>query len=129
MALLLVASAHAQTPTPSPAPTPAAKQSGGKTDKKAEELKLLTIKDGEIVLTIGDKEEKAKFKLDPSKKPAEIDIDPGKNDRTVPGIYQTKDTDKGLELTIAFGDGPKAERPTDFKGEGRVVVLKLLRKK
>ena len=102
---------------------------GGKTDdtKKAE-VKSFVIKDGMITIT-SRREETAKFTVDPSKKPAHIDLDAGK-DRVMPGIYETKETEKGLELTIAFGDGPKAERPKDFKGEdGRTVVIKLLRKK
>jgi uncharacterized protein (TIGR03067 family) len=103
---------------------------GGKADdKKKADVKSFVIKDGTITIVTGKRDEAVKFTLDPSKKPPHIDIDPGK-DRPVPGIYEAKDTDKGLELTIAFGDGPKAERPKDFKGDGeRVVVIKLLRKK
>ena len=109
---------------------------GGKADdKKKDEVKSFVVKDGEITINIskGGKEraEKAKFKVDPSKKPAHFDIMPGGGDDTVPGIYETKDTDKGLELTVAFAkDGPKGERPKDFKGEGADhIVIKLLRKK
>jgi hypothetical protein len=47
----------------------------------------------------------------------------------MPGIYEVKETDKGTELTIVFGAGPKAERPKDFKGTENDVVLKLFRKK
>ena len=102
---------------------------GGKADdaKKAE-VKSFVIKGDTITIVTGKREETAKFSVDPSKKPAHIDINPGK-DRPVQGIYDAKETAQGLELTIAFGDGPKAERPGDFKGEGRVVVIKLLRKK
>jgi uncharacterized protein (TIGR03067 family) len=103
---------------------------GGKADnKKKDEVKSFVIKDGVITIATNKRDETVKFTIDPSKKPAHIDIDPGK-DRPVPGIYETKETEQGLELTIAFGDGPKAERPKDFKGEGeRTVVIKLLRKK
>src|SRR5205085_9020192 len=97
----------------------------GKPDKKAEEVKSFTIKDGTIAINDGKRDQTVKFTLDPSKKPAEIDIADGT--RTVKGIYQTKDTDKGLELTIAFS---RDTRPKDFKGEGENdIVLKLLRKK
>lgn len=103
---------------------------GGKPDKKGDEVKSFVIKGGTITIDDGKRKEEAKFTLDPSKKPAHIDIDPGKGDRPVPGIYETKETDKGLELTIAFEKSGKPDRPKDFKGEGeRAVVLKLLRKK
>lgn len=104
-------------------------------DKKKEEVSSFTFKDGEITIKMSrngkERDEKAKFTLDPSKKPAHIDISPGMSDRKVPGIYETKDTDKGLELTIAFAKGPgDDERPKDFKGEGKeAIVIKLLRKK
>jgi uncharacterized protein (TIGR03067 family) len=98
---------------------------GGKPDKKKDEVKSFVIKDGEITISTGKKDEAVKFTVDPSKKPAHLDIAAGP--RSVPGIYEAKDTDKGLELTIAFS---KADRPKDFKGEGAdVVVMKLLRKK
>lgn len=98
-------------------------------DKKKEDVKSFVIKDGAIVIKERNREESAKFTVDPSKKPAHIDITPG-DDEKVLGIYEAKDTDKGLELTIAFSTAPKAERPKDFKGEGREsMVVKLLRKK
>ena len=104
----------------------------GKPDKKGDEVQSVTIKDGTITIS-AKRDEKASFTVDPSKTPAEIDlIPPGKNDDKVLGIYQTKETDKGFELTIAFvkGGNGKALRPTDFKGEGdESAVLKLLRKK
>lgn len=100
---------------------------GGKPDKKKDEVSAFVIKDGELTIKTARKDETAKFTLDPSKKPAHIDIEPG--NKTVPGIYEAKETDKGLELTIAFAKDPNA-RPKDFKGEGQdEVVIKLLRKK
>ncbi len=104
----------------------------GKPDKEGDEVKSVTIKDGTITISAkGD--EKASFTVDPSKTPAEIDILlPGKNDDKVLGIYQTKESDKGFELTIAFSKSAngKGERPKDFKGEGgKAAVLKLLREK
>jgi uncharacterized protein (TIGR03067 family) len=102
----------------------------GKPSPKAKEVTSVEIKDGVISINgAGKKEEGAKFKLDPAKTPAEIDITPLNEKELVAGIYQTKETDKGLELNIAFakGGGP---RPKDFKGEGKgEVVLKLFRKK
>ena len=103
-----------------------------KPDKKGDEVKSVTIKDGTITIN-AKREEKASFTVDPSKTPAEIDlIPPGKNDHKVLGIYQTKEPEKGFELTIAFtkGDIGKTQRPKDFKGEGEdTAVLKLLRRK
>jgi uncharacterized protein (TIGR03067 family) len=101
---------------------------GGKPDPEKDEVKAVVIKDGEIVI-MGKRDEKAKFTLDPSKKPAHIDI-VARGDERILGVYEAKDTDKGLELTIAFEKGGGTARPTDLKGEGeRAVVLKLFRKK
>lgn len=107
----------------------------GKPSPKAKELKSAVIKGDTITLTIArgekSKDEVAKFKLDPSKKPAHIDIMPDRGEgKQIAGIYKTEETDKGLVLTMAFAGGPKEERPTDFKGEGDdAMVMKLLRKK
>lgn len=107
---------------------------GGKADDgKKDEVTSFEIKDKTLVIKVKkDRDESAKFTLDPSKKPAHIDIIPKEGgDEVVKGIYMTKDTDKGLELTLAFSrEGPNAERPKDFDGKGeRDVVIKLLRKK
>jgi len=103
----------------------------GKPEPKKDEIESFLIKGDEIIIKgKGGKDEgPVRFTLGPSKKPAHIDIVP-KGDKPVRGIYLTKETDKGLELTIAFTDGPDGERPTDFKGEGKKeIVIKLLRKK
>jgi uncharacterized protein (TIGR03067 family) len=103
---------------------------GGKPDPKGGEVKSFEIKGGTITIKLAMRDEVAKFTLDPSKKPAHIDIAPGKADKPIQGIYETKETDKGLELTIAFQEGGAAERPKDFKGTtAKDVVVKLLRKK
>jgi uncharacterized protein (TIGR03067 family) len=102
---------------------------GGKVDTEKTAKATFEFKDGTVSISEGgkEKEEKAAFKLDPSKTPGHIDITP-KSDKTVLGIYQTKATKEGLELTIAFAKGSGGERPTDFKGDAPgVVVLKLLR--
>lgn len=103
---------------------------GGKADdKKKEDVKTFIIKDGTITIKESKREDTAKFTVDATKKPAHIDIAPAVNEKVL-GIYETKETDKGLELTITFNLEPKAERPKDFKGEGpETVVVKLLRKK
>jgi uncharacterized protein (TIGR03067 family) len=107
----------------------------GKPDTPDKDDKMTFVfKDGTMTIKAGDMErqnDKAKFTLDPSKKPAQIDFTPEKNDKgTFMGIYQLKETDKGTELSMALAKGPKAERPKDFKGEGKdVMAMTLLRKK
>jgi uncharacterized protein (TIGR03067 family) len=102
---------------------------GGKPDDtKKDSVRIVVIKDGEIIE--GKRDAGAKFTVDPSKKPAHFDVTPEKGkDKKVLGIYETKDTDRGMELTLAFTK-EGTERPKDFKGEGKdEVVLKLFRKK
>jgi uncharacterized protein (TIGR03067 family) len=103
---------------------------GGKVDTEKAAKATFEFKDGLVNIAEGgkEKEESAAFKLDPSKTPGHIDITPkSKSDKTVLGIYQTKATKEGLELTIAFTKNG-GERPTDFKGDADgTVVLKLLR--
>jgi uncharacterized protein (TIGR03067 family) len=105
----------------------------GQPDTEKMDKTTLTFKDGTIeVRDSGDKEkdENAKFTIDPSKKPAEIDVTPDKgDDGTLLGIFEMKETDKGTELTIALGM-PKGERPKDFEGKGKgEMLVKLLRNK
>ncbi|MFO0799976.1 MAG: TIGR03067 domain-containing protein [Gemmataceae bacterium] len=101
---------------------------GGKTKEDADKVEF-EFKNGTVTVREGGKgkAEDAKFTLDPTKTPGHIDISPPKGDKTVLGIYQTKATKAGLELTLAFtknGD----DRPADFKTDAPgVVVMKLLR--
>jgi uncharacterized protein (TIGR03067 family) len=100
-------------------------------DSKKDEVTSFEIKDKVLVIKVKDRDESAKFTLDPSKKPAHIDITPKDDNETVKGLYATKETDKGLELTLAFSkEGPNADRPKDFDGKGEHdVVIRLLQKK
>jgi uncharacterized protein (TIGR03067 family) len=101
---------------------------GGKVDTEKTAKAEFVFKDGTVSIREGGKEkdETAKYTLDPSKTPGHIDITP-KSDKTVLGIYETKATKEGLELTLAFSKGG-GDRPADFKGDAPgVVVLKLLR--
>ena len=73
------------------------------------------------------KEEKAKFKLDATKKPKTIDLIPsdrGGKEELMPGIYELKDD----ELKLCFVKGTKGERPTEFSSkagtEQVLIVLK-----
>jgi uncharacterized protein (TIGR03067 family) len=90
------------------------------------------IKDGTIEMKEGGKKvDGAKFTVDPTQKPAHIDFLPGGTRKGgMMGIYEAKETDKGLELTLAFPLPLESPRPKDFKGEGKdEIVFKLLRKK
>jgi uncharacterized protein (TIGR03067 family) len=98
-------------------------------DKKKDEAKGVEIKDGTLSIKGEKRTESVKFTLDPSKKPAHIDMSVGPKE-VVLGIYEAKETDKGLELVLAFSKGLSKDRPKDFKGEGEdAMVLTLLRKK
>ena len=106
---------------------------GGKPDEKAKDVEKFTIKDGKITITIKDnaKEMIAKFTVDPSKKPAHLDLTPenGGGTETLKAIYEMKETEKGIELSLALNRSG-GERPKDFKGDSDdEVSLKLFRKK
>ena len=76
----------------------------------------------EIAFTIKDKTFPAKIKLNAKAMPATIDIAPSdgpEKGRTFLGIYNL---DRG-ELAIAFSE--RGERPTAFKGEDGVLLVKL----
>ena len=101
---------------------------GGKPDLKKDAIKGVEIKNGDFVIKLSGRDDPAKFTLDPAQKPAHIDLAIGTE--KAPGIYATKETDKGTEFTVVMNLGEKGGRPADFKGEGKEeVVLKLLRKK
>jgi uncharacterized protein (TIGR03067 family) len=102
---------------------------GGEPVPGYENSKKMAIKDGTLKLVIGGEEaEPSTFILDPSKKPAHIDISNGTEEG--PGIYAVKETADGLELTIAYAMKKGIARPKDFKGDGDgIAVMKLLRKK
>src|SRR5262245_59835535 len=82
---------------------------GGKPDdKKKDRVSEFVIKDGTIeIKEDSGKADTAKFTVDATKKPAHIDLSPGENEKVM-GIFETKETDKGLELTIAFPKDPKS---------------------
>ena len=102
----------------------------GKADAKKTEGVVFTIKDGKISVKEGDRpEETIGFTVDPSKKPPQIDLSGEKNQKdTMYGIYELKKGSKGAELTLALAKS-KEDRPKDFAGEGKVMVVKLLRTK
>jgi uncharacterized protein (TIGR03067 family) len=104
--------------------------SGKLDNEKKDRIKEFTIKDGTItVKEAGEKVERARFTVDPTKKPAHFDFTPRK-EPTIMAIYDAKETDKGLELTLALPGDANRPRPSGFKGEGaHDIVVKLLRKK
>jgi uncharacterized protein (TIGR03067 family) len=76
----------------------------------------------EITFTVSDKNHPAKFKIDTKAKPAHIDLSPSdgtEKGKTFLGIYKLE---KG-ELILAFTE--KGDRPTEFKGEGDVRLIRL----
>src|SRR5262245_24643200 len=101
-------------------------RAGQANDEEAKSVEKAVIKDDQLTLYIKGREEPAKIKLDPSKKPAHIDISPTKGDKgeTLPGVYKFE---KGT-LTIALAKGKDATRPKDFDGKGenemKVVFVK-----
>ena len=81
--------------------------------------------DGEnMVVQIEDKEHKATFKLDASKKPKQMDVTPSdgpEKDKVLEGIYAL--TDDELKICIAHHAG--TERPKEFEskeGTGHLLV-------
>jgi uncharacterized protein (TIGR03067 family) len=77
-------------------------------EKDAKALKV-TIKDGTMTIKDGNREDVAKLKVDPSKKPGAIDFVLGKDDKIAPGIYAFEGD--GLKICWTI-EG--AERPKEF---------------
>jgi uncharacterized protein (TIGR03067 family) len=78
----------------------------------------------------GRQEDAATLTLDPTKRPARVTITPTSGEPPVEGIYDAKDTDRGVELTIAYTRSPGTGRPKDFKPDVEYrIVIQLLRKK
>lgn len=79
------------------------------------------VKGDELTITAKGKDNRAKIKVDATKKPAQIDLSPSdgpEKGKTFPGIYKL---DKG-EWTLAFTE--RGDRPTEFKGEADVVLIR-----
>jgi uncharacterized protein (TIGR03067 family) len=95
-----------------------------------EEIKQvrLIFKGNNVTVNDGKRDEEATFKLDPAKKPKEIDITPGGGnaDQAVPGIYEMT----GDDLKICFSR-PGGERPTNFdatpESKNSLLILKRMK--
>lgn len=97
--------------------------------KPQDEIKgdKLVFAENTITVKTKNKDERGTFKLDPAKKPAEIDITEEGKDKPMPGIYLLEgDT---LKLCIVPNAGMK--RPTEFTSkEGAAqMVIELKREK
>jgi uncharacterized protein (TIGR03067 family) len=85
----------------------------------------LTITADKVKIEFSGKEMEAGYKLDPSKKPAHIDIiaNEGGKEVMIPGIYMFD----GDNLKVCFS-GPGEKRPTEFATQGgsneMLVVMK-----
>src|SRR5262249_25169814 len=94
-------------------------------EEQFEGIKLKFAFDGKGAVLKGGQEMEVQYKLDPAKKPGEIDITvkEGGGEKVYKGIYKLDDKN----LTICFVDEPE-ERPTDFTTQmgstRQLVVLK-----
>ena len=89
-------------------------------------VKEVAIKGGKLIIKVMDEDKTAKITVDPSKKPAHIDITPEEGpekDKTMPGIYKLE---KG-ELTIVFVEG--GDRPKEFKADAEKTLMMVLTRK
>ena len=96
--------------------------------KKIENVKFQFV-DGKVLVFEGkrDKPEEAKFTVDYTKKPCEINIDPSRGnlkEEQVLGIFEID----GDTLKLCFPKGG-GERPKEFKGEGKNVFVTFKRLK
>jgi uncharacterized protein (TIGR03067 family) len=94
--------------------------------EEAEGVKL--VFDGETITVKNAKrnrEEKAKFRIDPSRAPKHLDLTPldreGKAQATLPGIYALD----GDTLKLCLTEGDASKRPGDFEskeGSNRILI-------
>jgi uncharacterized protein (TIGR03067 family) len=100
----------------------------GKEDDKAKEEGTATFEGDELTIHLGGKDHKGTFKIDPDKKPKEIDITPGdgpEKDKVLQGIYSL---DKD-ELKICITHDSAGSRPTELESkEGSKTLLIVFKK-
>jgi uncharacterized protein (TIGR03067 family) len=101
-------------------------ETDGKPFNEIKGEKLILMKDGKAVTTTKTKEEKATYKINPTKKPKTIDFTSEKEPKPALGIYELAGDSLKLCLTK-----PGGERPTDFSSKGTdhlLIVLKRQKK-
>jgi len=97
---------------------------GKNTDKEVKAVTMVIEKDS-LTIKDGKRDERVTIKVDPKKKPHEIDLEVGKGkSRIVKGIYKLEKD----QLSIRFGE-PGKDRPTSFDGKGDGGLLVFRRKK
>lgn len=79
-----------------------------------------TFKDGKLEVSMGGQPmgKQGDYKLDPAAKPKSIDLVEG-GGQNAPGIYELD----GDTLKICLAEGQNAVRPTEFKPDGKRVVV------
>jgi len=94
---------------------------GGKELPEDEVKKVrFTFTADKMTFSMGDKSKDGSFKIDPTKKPAQIEV--MIEDKSHPGIYKFE----GDKLQMCVGD---TERPTEFKSEdGSKTMLIILKR-
>jgi uncharacterized protein (TIGR03067 family) len=82
----------------------------------------MVIKDDKATSFTGGKEDAATIKLDPSKKPAQIDLTTTKGGKTEVnyGIYKLEN---GVLTICAIEKGEAKDRPKEFKANGNAMLL------
>ncbi len=91
-------------------------ENGKGSDEKGQ-TSTVTFKDGAMSVKLMMREDSAKFTVDTSKPPFQIDFKTATGEvKTVPGIWKVE---RG-ELTLVFNK--KGARPADFRGLGEGVV-------
>jgi uncharacterized protein (TIGR03067 family) len=86
--------------------------------------KRLVFDGNKLTIVFGEEEKKeTKIRIDVSAKPAQIDIDPDKENSL--GIYEVS----GDTLRICFATTKGGKRPTEFKASEGVILVTLKREK
>jgi uncharacterized protein (TIGR03067 family) len=100
---------------------------GGKENDKAKDG-TMTFEGDTLTIKFDDKEHKATVKIDPEKKPKQIDVTPTdgpEKDKVLKGIYSLDKEE--LKLCVAHESG--AERPTEFESKENSQILLIVLKK
>jgi uncharacterized protein (TIGR03067 family) len=88
----------------------------------------VTFGGGKLMIKTKDRDQEGTYKVDPSGKPATIDVVPGEGPnagKTLKGIYRVK----GDELTICIPVNADSARPKEFEGkEGSGLMLVSLKR-